>query len=185
MYGANFMLDVPCDLQVVNGAMDELLWGAEVHMASVYVLSWYFVHGIYHHFLHFVKADWILLDMQVTMSQENENGFNAGSNGAFHMISVVDFEIEIIIHIKMMRYVGGKTGGGIDTMVDAVTFCWCVASVAAKEMTPLKLNQVTTVFCLEGVLGKEVGSECFCNALNHFPTCRAKSGTKGKATLKI
>ena len=63
MDGESFAMSVPCVLQEVKCGMNELLQGAEVHVASVYVLSQYFVGEIYDHFLNFVKADWILQEM--------------------------------------------------------------------------------------------------------------------------
>ena len=73
------------------------------------------------------------------MSKENKNSFNAGSNSMFNVTPVIDIEIDVVIHVKMMRHVGEKMRGGDDSLVDAVTFCWCVEVVIAKRMTPLEL----------------------------------------------
>ena len=57
MDGECFVGTILCDLQEVYCGMDELLWSAEVHVVSFYVLSQDFDGEIDNHFSHFVKTD--------------------------------------------------------------------------------------------------------------------------------
>ena len=70
-------------------------------------MTQYAVNGRYEHLYHFIKGNGVLPLGQVGISQQEENGFNAGRNGLLDACSVPHFGVDVVVDIGVVGRVGG------------------------------------------------------------------------------
>ena len=147
----------PGGLEEGYGVGDEFQWDSEGQSVEVEDETQYSVHWCDKELVQLAPIDGVLVECHVGLTEQDEDCFDAGSNGLLGLTDISDVEINVVLNVDTMRCrCWGAVGVG-DALVDRIMDgpCECGAFLAAKGMAPLDLIKDGTVLQDQGGVKEE------------------------------